>query len=381
MGRVESRCFGVRWGLGEVFPEPGVGGVDELFGGAVEDDFSLVEDEELCAVVDAVVGDLFDFAGLFVETAAGEEVGVLDAVGNDERGGLGDVALLDDEVDDGGGGDGVEAAGGGVVEDEVGIGDDGAGDGDATAHSSGELRGKFFDGVFELDEAEGLDDAGVSFFFGEFVFVEAVGDVVADGDGVEEGRLLKDHADAAAEFEEIFLAHGGDVVAEDLNGAGVGLEEAVDELQEDGFAAACGAEDDAGFAALDGEGDVLEDGLYIEGDGDVFDDNDGLLRVGFVLEGCGAGLGEVCHWSVILPLPAEDADHGACDEEVDDDDEDGGDDDSLSGGFTDALGTPLGVHAEVAADGGDDEAGEEGLGETLYDVSVLESTVGVVKIG
>ena len=40
------------------------------------------------------------------------------------------------------------------------------------------------------------------------------------------------------------------------------------------FAAARRAEDDAGLAALNGEGDVLQDGLDVEGDGDVFEDDD-----------------------------------------------------------------------------------------------------------
>ncbi len=207
--------------------------MDQLFGGAVEDYFAFVDDEELGAVVDAVAGDLFDLAGLGVEAVSGEEEGVLQAVGDDERGGLGDVALLDDEVDDGGGGDGVEAAGGGVVEDEVGLGDDGTRDGDATAHASGELGGKLLDSVFELDEAERLDDAGVNLFFGETIFVKTVGDVIADGERVEEGGLLEDHADVAAKFEEIDLAHVGDVLAEDVDGAGVRFDEAVDELHED----------------------------------------------------------------------------------------------------------------------------------------------------
>lgn len=160
--------------------------MDEFFGGAVEDYFAFVEDEEFRAVVDAVVGDLFDFFGLLVEAAAGEEVCVLNAMGDDERGGLGDVALFDDEVDDGGGGDGIEAAGGGVVEDEVGIGDDGAGDGDAATHSAGEFGGELLDCVFERYELERFDDAAVDLLFGDVIFVEAVGDVVADGEGVEE---------------------------------------------------------------------------------------------------------------------------------------------------------------------------------------------------
>lgn len=76
--------------------------MNELFRGAVEDDSAFVEDEELCAVVDAPVGDLLNLAGLLVEAVPGEEEGVLQAMSDDERGGVGDVALFDDELDDGG---------------------------------------------------------------------------------------------------------------------------------------------------------------------------------------------------------------------------------------------------------------------------------------
>ena len=172
-------------------------------GGAVEDYVALVEDEEFCAVVDTVVGDALDLAGGGVEAVHGEGEGVLQAVGDEERGGVGGVALLDDEVDDGGGGDWVEAAGGGVVEDEVGFGDDGAGDGDAAAHASGELGGELVDGVGELDELEDLFDAGAGLRFGDVVLVEAVGYVVFDRERIEEGGLLEDHADACAKLEEL----------------------------------------------------------------------------------------------------------------------------------------------------------------------------------
>ncbi len=50
--------------LGEVFLQPGVVGVDELVGVAVEDDPTFIQDEELGAVVDAAVGDWFYFARL-----------------------------------------------------------------------------------------------------------------------------------------------------------------------------------------------------------------------------------------------------------------------------------------------------------------------------
>src|SRR3979490_2756219 len=80
-------------------------------------------------------------------------------------------------------------------------------------------------------------------------------------------------------------------------------------------------------------------------------------------------------------LPAEYADHRAADDEVDDDDEDGGVDDGLGGRFTHALSTAFCRHAEETAYGGDDESGEEWLGEALDYVAVLEGAVGVVEVG
>jgi hypothetical protein len=328
--------------------------VDELERGAVEDDVGVVEDEEAGGGVDLVVGEALDLASVGVEAVHGEGEGVLEAVGDEERGSVGCIALLDDEVDDGGGGDGIEAAGGGVVQDEVGLGDDGAGDGDAATHAAGELGWELVDGLGELDELEDLFGAGASFGLGDVLFFQAVGDVVFDGERVEEGGLLEDHADARAELVELVLGHGGDVFAEDADGAGVGLEEPVRELHENGFADAGGAEDDAGFGRLDGEGDVLEDYFFVEGDGDVLEGDDGLVGGGWG----GFGLEEGLEHGLGHALAAEDADHELGDEEIDDDDEDGGDNDGLGGGLADALGAAGGLEAEVAADGGDDECGE-----------------------
>ena len=108
-------------------------------------------------------------------------------------------------------------------------------------------------------------------------------------------------------------------------------------------------------------------GLIVEGDGDVFEDDDRFCGVGV------AGLVTFpgARSAAMVRLPAEDADHRSADEEVDNDDEDGGDDDGLRGRFTDALCAPFGVHAEVAADGGNDESGEERLREALDDVAIL----------
>lgn len=118
--------------------------------------------------------------------------------------------------------------------------------------------------------------------FGDQVFVETIGYVVFDGKGVEEGGLLKDHADALAELEEIDFAHAADLIVKDSDGPKVGFKETVRELEEDGFTAACGTKDDAGLALADGEGDVVQDGFDVEGDGDVLEDDDRLCE-----RGCG----------------------------------------------------------------------------------------------
>jgi len=144
---MRSGSRGSASGSGEIFLQPGVGGVDELFGCAVEDNLSLVEDEKLCAVVDAVVWDGLDLAGLLVEAVGGQQEGVLEAMRDDKRCGVACVALFDEQLDDGGRSDGVEAAGGRIVKDKVRIGDDGAGDGDAAAHTSGEFGWELRDGL------------------------------------------------------------------------------------------------------------------------------------------------------------------------------------------------------------------------------------------
>ena len=70
--------------------------MDELVGGSVEDDSTFIEDEELGAVVDAAVGDWLYLSGLLIEAVSGEEKCILQAMSDDERGGLGDIALFDD---------------------------------------------------------------------------------------------------------------------------------------------------------------------------------------------------------------------------------------------------------------------------------------------
>ena len=74
--------------------------MDEFVGGSVEDDLAFVQNEKLGAIVDPVVGDWFYLSGLLIEAISGQEEGVLQAMRDDERRCVGDVALLDDKIDD-----------------------------------------------------------------------------------------------------------------------------------------------------------------------------------------------------------------------------------------------------------------------------------------
>jgi len=131
--------------------------------------------------------------------------------------------------------------------------------------------------LLELDELQRFDDARVGLLFRDVLLVQAVGDVVLDGEGVEESGLLKDHPDVGAELEEVALGHGDDVFAEDEDVAGVGPDEAVGELHEDGFAAAGGTEDHASLARGDRKGDVHKNRLQVKGNGHLLEDDDRIL--------------------------------------------------------------------------------------------------------
>src|ERR1700735_5178358 len=108
----------------------------------------------------------------------GEGEGILQAVRYQDGRRMVDIALLDDELDDGGGRDGVEAAGGRVVEDQLGLADEGAGDGHATPHSAGKAVGEKIEGLVELDKCKRLVDAAVTLVLGHALLNQLVGDIV-----------------------------------------------------------------------------------------------------------------------------------------------------------------------------------------------------------
>ena len=111
------------------------------------------------------------------------------------------VALLHNELDDGGGRDGIEAPGRRVVEDQLWIVDEGAGDGHAPPHASRKARGIQIEGLFEADKTERLVDAAVDFVIGHSLLDQLVSDIVAHGERIEERAFLENHSGARAQWE------------------------------------------------------------------------------------------------------------------------------------------------------------------------------------
>jgi hypothetical protein len=195
-----------------------------------------------------------------------------------------------DEVVDDVGDDGVEAGSGFVVEDDFGASDDGAGDADAFAHATGEVDGHFFCVGVEFDDFEGLLDA--AFDFGgvfDASFDEGEGDVLGDGEAIEEGGVLEEVADAAAEGGELAFGEAAEGGAVELDGAGVGMEKADDVFEQDAFAFAGRADEDEGFAPADVEVDPLEDLLGVKAFVEAADLNE-RGRSGLRRGGCGHSL-------------------------------------------------------------------------------------------
>src|SRR5882762_8822744 len=218
--------------------------------------------------------------------------------------------------------------------------------------------------------------ARLDFIFVDAVFVTAVGNIFADGQGVEEGAFLKDEADLAADFQEIRFGHSRDVLAENLNTTGIGTKEARSEFEQKSFAGAGFAEKDYSFAFLGGEGDAAKNLTFVKGEADVFEFNGRLADCR--KRCCQAAGGEIHEWSekLIREIESEFGEKG-----VRDDDEDGGNDDGLGGGTADSLSAASDIESLITTDGGEDEGEDDGLGEALHDIGKFEDFDGAFPEG
>ena len=234
----------------------------------------------------------FDAFGLGLDEACGEGVGrrraelLEGAAGFDaalseeddvvgcEVGGFGEVVCDEDDgfvepleevaelVLEFGADEWVEGAERFVEEEDFGVEDEGAHEGDALSLAAGELAwelaehvggevdhvGEFVDAVLDV----GSRPAGA--FGGE-------SDVVEGGEVWEESAGLDGVAEALSEGAEV---GGGEVLSVDEDAAGGWFDESDEESEEGGLAAAGGSDECAGGGALDVDGDAVEGEVWAE---------------------------------------------------------------------------------------------------------------------
>ena len=309
---------------------PGAAAVDELvdvgvvavvdgFGGALPDDFALVDHGD-------VIGDL---------------AGACHVVGDGDGGGAEALHAIDDELVDDVGHDGIKAGGGFVEEDDFGIGGDGAGQPHALLHAAGKLRRKEFANFgIEADLAEFFDGNFFCFAARHVAALDqAEGDIFPDGQGVKKRAALKQHAEAAQVFIAAYAFQAGDFLAAHLDGAGIGAEDSEDAFQHDGFSGAGAADHHQRMAFRHGKRNAVQHMLGTEALVNILQDNVTLSHRSLRKQQIGEG-------------------------EVGGENEDGGGDDGIGGGAAHALRAAPGIEAVVAAHDGDDEAEDGGLDQS-----------------
>jgi hypothetical protein len=211
---------------------------------------------------------------LLVADAGREVVARDDAVadGDDAVGVFGDVGLVGDEDDgvalgvefveeghDLVAGLGVEVAGGLVGEDDGGLVDQGAGDGDALALAAGELVWFVHHAGAEADGFEDVFGAGGAGGGGGAVVDKGKLDVVERGGAGEKVEGLEDEAYLfVADTGEFVVVELGDVVAVEPVFALRGGVEAADEVHQRGFAGAGGSHDRDVLVVADAEVDATQ---------------------------------------------------------------------------------------------------------------------------
>ena len=148
----------------------------------------------------------------------------------------------------------IQVVGGLVEEEQVGLADQFAGDGEAALPAAGERFGAQA-AIGEAGAAQRLVDARGAFQIVEVLAGDGVGDDLVDGVALGEFGVLRHVADARV------AAHG--------DGAGIGLELAGEDPEQGGLARAVAADQAEALAFGDAERDVLEQQAGAEGFGEA----------------------------------------------------------------------------------------------------------------
>ncbi len=206
---------------------------------------------------DFSVMEFYDPMGL------GGEFGV---VGDHDDGLAGEVEFEEDLEDLFSGG-GVEISGGFVGEENDGVIDDGAGDGDPLAFAAGELAGEVKEAMFQTEPGEDL--AGMVFNIAGIsepgsdggADEDGHGDVFLDGEFRQEMVELEDEAEGLVpQVVAVGIGGGKDIDIIENHGSLIGPVEGAEEVHEGALPAAGDADDGQEFSLFDLEVHAAEDG-------------------------------------------------------------------------------------------------------------------------
>ncbi len=149
---------------------------------------------------------------------------------------------------------GVEVASGLVGEDELGVGDHGAGDGHALLLSARELLREVLGAVGDGHPLHHRRDPLLALRGTDVQVTQRQFDVLIDVQLVDEVEALEYEADVAlAELGALLLLQAADLLSEQLIGALGGIIQEAEDVEQRGFAAARRPHDGDELAIVDGE--------------------------------------------------------------------------------------------------------------------------------
>ena len=148
----------------------------------------------------------------------------------------------------------VEVAGGLVGEDELGVGDHGAGDGHTLLLSARQLLREVLGPVGDGHPLHHRRDPLLALRRADVQVAQRQLDVLIDVQLVDEVEALEHEADVAfAELGALLLLQAADLLAEQLVGALGGVVQEAEDVEQRGFAAARRPHDGDELAVVDGE--------------------------------------------------------------------------------------------------------------------------------
>ena len=194
------------------------------------------------------------------------------------------LARAEDQLVDHVAHDRVEPGGGLVVEHDLGLHRQGAGQSDPFSHAAGKLGRLLAHDVLGQSHLGQPGQHDPPNLFGRLarVLPQRKGDVLGDRHAVEQGRLLEEEAEADPLPGQLLLAQFGEVPAVEMDRAAAGTQQPDDRLQQHRLAAPALADHGQGLAAGNRQADAAQHVLPAELHAHLLQLDQRTMRIGDV---------------------------------------------------------------------------------------------------